>query len=221
MRRRCFGLLIALFGAGLAVGVRAEVYECRTADGTVTLTNVPADPGCRRLGGPAPATPATGRALPVVRLHPAPESRTGGRPSLDLDRLLREAAARSGLDYELVKAVVHVESSFDPLAVSPAGAQGLMQIMPETARDLGLRDAFDPEQNLRAGTRYLVRLLGLLDDDLELALAAYNAGLTTVQRYGGVPDYPETQRYVRRVLNLYRAYKRRAGEPTPWLAWSD
>lgn len=128
--------------------------------------------------------------------------------------MIQAAAAEYGLEPELIRAVVHVESSFDPRAVSPAGAEGLMQIMPETARELGLRDAFDPRENLRAGTRHLKRLIRALDGEVSLALAAYNAGLRAVQSRGGIPPFPETRRYVRRVLSLYRSYlrQRQAGE---------
>ena len=89
-----------------------------------------------------------------------------------------------------------------------------MQIMPATARELGLRDAFDPRENLRAGTRHLKRLIRALDGEVSLALAAYNAGLRAVQSRGGIPPFPETRRYVRRVLSLYRSYlrQRQAGE---------
>lgn len=113
-------------------------------------------------------------------------------------------------DYEvapaLVKAVIHAESLFDANAVSRKGAQGLMQLMPMTAGFVGVDDAFDPWQNIRGGTRYLQYLMRRFRGDLELSLAAYNAGENTVLRYGGIPPYRETQRYVKRVLHLYRRY---------------
>ena len=113
-------------------------------------------------------------------------------------------------DYEvkpaLVKAVIHAESLFDATAVSSAGAQGLMQLMPSTAGFMGVDDAFDPWQNIRGGTRYLQYLMRRFPGNLELSLAAYNAGEKAVLRYGGIPPYRETQRYVKRVLHLYRRY---------------
>ena len=127
--------------------------------------------------------------------------------SADLAKLAEEASRRHGLDPALVLAVVAVESGFRPEAVSPKGAQGLMQLMPRTAAALGVQDALDPEQNLDAGVRHLESLLKLYDGDLKRALAAYNAGQGAVERHGGVPPYRETRAYVRRVLERYRAKK--------------
>jgi soluble lytic murein transglycosylase-like protein len=123
----------------------------------------------------------------------------------DVRALVEQAARRRGLDPALVLAVVSVESGFRPEAVSPKGAQGLMQLMPRTAAALGVEDAFDPEQNLDAGVRHLESLLKLYDGNLTRALAAYNAGQGAVARHGGVPPYRETREYVRRVLERYRA----------------
>jgi soluble lytic murein transglycosylase-like protein len=125
----------------------------------------------------------------------------------DLASLVEQAARRHGLDPALVRAVVSVESGFKPGAVSPKGAQGLMQLMPRTAASLGVLDAFDPEQNLDAGVRHLEALVRQYDGDLTRALAAYNAGQGAVARHGGVPPYRETRAYVRRVLERYRAQK--------------
>jgi hypothetical protein len=110
------------------------------------------------------------------------------------------AARRHSLDPDLVQAVVAVESGFRPDAVSPKGAQGLMQLMPYTARALGVKDSFDPAANLDGGTRYLRALIKRYDGDVRRALAAYNAGEGAVARHGGVPPYPETLAYVRKVL---------------------
>jgi soluble lytic murein transglycosylase-like protein len=129
----------------------------------------------------------------------------------DLESLVEQAAQRHGLDPALVLAVVSVESGFRPRAVSPKGAQGLMQLMPRTAASLGVSDAFDPEQNVDAGVRHLESLVRLYGGDLTRALAAYNAGQGAVARHGGVPPYRETRAYVRRVLERYRAKK--AGAP--------
>jgi soluble lytic murein transglycosylase-like protein len=118
----------------------------------------------------------------------------------DLAQMVEAAARRHGLDPELVRAVVAVESGFRPDAVSPRGAQGLMQLMPATARALGVKDPFDPVSNIDGGTRYLRALVTRYGGDLRRALAAYNAGEGAVARHGGVPPYPETLAYVRRVL---------------------
>ena len=122
----------------------------------------------------------------------------------DFRELAKRVARRHGLDPELVLAVVGVESGFRAHAVSPKGAQGLMQLMPDTARSLGVADPFDPSQNLDGGTRHLGSLLDRFDGDLELALAAYNAGAGAVAKYGGVPPYQETRAYVDKVLRRAR-----------------
>ncbi|WP_207004453.1 lytic transglycosylase domain-containing protein [Trinickia mobilis] len=134
--------------------------------------------------------------------------------------LIRHAADVNAVDPLLVAAIADVESGFDPLAVSPKGAQGLMQVMPATGRMYGLRDPFDPVQNLMTGTRHLKRLLDRFGNDVALSVAAYNAGEGAVLRYRmSVPDYPETRDYVRRVLEKYRGYgthdmtKRLIGRP--------
>lgn len=122
----------------------------------------------------------------------------------DLQALARAAAARHGLDPDLVLAVVQVESGFAPAARSPKGAQGLMQLMPGTASALGVSDPFDPAQNLDGGARHLGALVARYQGDLPKALAAYNAGEGAVTRHGGIPPYPETREYVKQVLKRYR-----------------
>lgn len=117
-------------------------------------------------------------------------------------------ARRHGVDPALVRAVVHAESNFNPKARSRAGAQGLMQLMPQTQARLGMRNPFDVEQNLDGGIRLLKHLLGKYRYDIKLAAAAYNAGETSVARHGGVPPFRETRNYVRRVSQLYARYRR-------------
>jgi len=116
---------------------------------------------------------------------------------------ITEAALRYGVDPKLVTAVIAAESNFDPRAISRRQARGLMQLMPEVAARLGVADVFDPRQNIDAGTRYLKELLDRYGQDLRLALAAYNAGPDRVVQFGGVPPYPETQEYVRRITARY------------------
>jgi soluble lytic murein transglycosylase-like protein len=125
------------------------------------------------------------------RPHPA---------SGEIARLVRSLAPRYRLDPNLVLAVVEVESNFNPTARSHKNAQGLMQLIPATAERFGVRDVWDPEQNLRGGMAYLRWLLDHFDGDVKLALAGYNAGEKAVERHGGVPPYKETQAYVRRIL---------------------
>lgn len=125
--------------------------------------------------------------------------------------LIEAAAQAAALDPALLHAVVMVESGYNPAARSPKGAQGLMQLMPDTARRFGTTDPYDPAQNLRGGARYLARLLAEFDGELSLALAAYNAGENAVRRHGGrIPPYAETQRYVPAVLARYSYLRRLA-----------
>ena len=119
------------------------------------------------------------------------------------DPHIKFACQQYGLDYNLVKAVIRAESAFDAGAVSPKGAMGLMQLMPETSRDLGVVNAFDPHQNIDGGVRYLRFLLNRFNNNIVLALAAYNAGPEAVEKHGGIPPYTETRDYVRRVLDFY------------------
>ena len=121
----------------------------------------------------------------------------------DIRAMATESARRHGLDPALVLAVIGVESNFQPQAVSPNGAQGLMQLMPGTARELGVADPLDPAANLEGGSRYLSALVNQYQGDLKKALAAYNAGAGAVSRHGGVPPYRETRDYVDRVLRRY------------------
>jgi len=131
-----------------------------------------------------------------------------------LQQLVRTSGERHGLDPDLIDSVIRAESAGNPRAVSPKGAAGLMQLMPATARDLSVSDVFDPTQNVDAGTRYLRWLLGLYNNDLTLALAAYNAGPEKVAAHKGVPPYAETRGYVSRVIRSYNR-KKTAAAPRP------
>ena len=117
---------------------------------------------------------------------------------------IRQAARQHGVNPHLIKAVILAESSGNPQAVSPKGAKGLMQLMDSTAAQMGVRNPLDPAQNILGGTRYLARLLDQFNGNLELALAAYNAGPTAVKKHGGIPPYPETRRYVQKIQQYLR-----------------
>ncbi len=177
---------LALAGPGPA---GADIYAGRGDGGAVVFTDAPTEPGYRL----------------VVRTDPV---RVPWRQSA------ARAAQEAGLDPALVRAVIRVESGENPRAVSPKGAQGLMQLMPATADELGVIDPLRPRDNLRGGTRYLAQLLDRYDGRLEWALAAYNAGPAAVDRHGGVPPYPETRAFVRRVLDLYDRIRARSGVDT-------
>ena len=123
------------------------------------------------------------------------------RAMIDLDAIFVDAAMKYNLPVDFLKAVARAESNFRPGAVSPAGAQGIMQLMPGTARHLGVTDPFDPRQSIFGGARYLRENIDRFDGDIKLALAAYNAGWPTVKRHGGIPPFRETQNYVARIMN--------------------
>jgi soluble lytic murein transglycosylase-like protein len=172
-------LALALF----AHAARADIYLQVQKNGTLLLSDRPLSASARRIQ--ADRSPAAGR--------------------LPRDAQIRRVAERHGVDPLLVHAVVRAESGYDPNAVSPKGAAGLMQLMPETARRYGVTDPFDPATNLDAGVRYLRHLLSEFGGNLSLALAAYNAGEEQVLRAGRrIPDYRETAEYVRRVRLYYR-----------------
>ena len=127
--------------------------------------------------------------------------------SSDYGKAIKSACRRYTVDPALVRAVIMAESNFNPAAVSPKGAMGLMQLMPDTARDMGVSDPFDPVENIHGGVGYLSRLLTNQNGDLIRALAAYNAGPTRVMTYGGIPPFRETWNYVKRVMNYYQIFK--------------
>ena len=146
-------------------------------------------------------------AQDVVRIDPedtfAPIPPQAPIAGTSLQELVASAASRYGVDAGLITSVIAVESNFDPKAVSPKNARGLMQLLPETAARFGVKDVFDPKENIDAGTRYLRELLDTYHNDVTLALAAYNAGPDRVQQYGSVPPFRETLSYVRRVKRTY------------------
>ena len=171
----------------------APILVYRNKQGALLFTNVPNQPGYR----------------PFLFLQPY-VSRMTSKESADFDRLIRGACARYGVEFELVKAVIKAESAFNPGAISRAGARGLMQLMPETAADHGVANIHSPSQNIDGGVRHLRLLLERFDGDVTLALAAYNAGAGTVDKYNGIPPYQETQQYVRRVLRFRDSYRERS-----------
>jgi soluble lytic murein transglycosylase-like protein len=182
LRVRTLVLTVAIL-AGFAGTVAAEELLYYVENGEVVITNTPSRPDVK----PVPGFEERVRAV------------RGNLPPSRFDVMIEEVARQYGVDADLVKAVAYVESALNPKAVSPKGAMGLMQLMPATAEQYGVRNPFDPYENLVAGTRHLGDLLDEFGGDLTLALAAYNAGAGAVRRYQGVPAYRETREYVRKV----------------------
>jgi soluble lytic murein transglycosylase-like protein len=189
-------LLIALSATLLAPAhASAQIYMWKDANGSLVLSD-------RTINAPTDVYMVEG--APTIRTT-RPDQNVTRRDDrgAEYDSLVIEHATRQALRPELVRAVIQVESGFDPRARSAKGAMGLMQLMPATAIELGVRDAYDPAENIRGGTRYLRQLLDRYDGDERLALAAYNAGSGAVDRYGRqVPRYRETQQYVERVHSV-------------------
>ena len=182
-----------LLTAGAAGTVHADIYSFVDADGVTHFSNVPTDARYRLLLAEprAPAADSSGGAW-LTR-------------STQYEPMIQRAAHSAAVKPELVRAVIAVESAFNPRAVSKRGAIGLMQLKPSTARRYGVANAYDPEQNVMAGARYLRDLLVRYGNNLELTLAAYNAGEDAVERYGrSIPPFSETRRYVPAVLQVYR-----------------
>lgn len=146
------------------------------------------------------------RALNALAAYKAKNTTDSPVSSEEIEKYILECSQKYNVDADLIRAVIKQESNYNPYAVSRAGAQGLMQLMPGTADSLGVTDPFDIAQNIDGGTRYLKTQLERFDGDLKLALAAYNAGPGSVVRYNGIPPYAETQGYVKKVLENYSRY---------------
>jgi soluble lytic murein transglycosylase-like protein len=204
--------LAGLLAAPLAAWPGEPAYRCENKvkiddEEVLYLTNVPTDPNCRQVRRTSEVAglyraPAPAHRGVVARAIPASER------SAPYAAHVKSAAAKYKLQEALIWAVMAVESNFEPRARSDKGAMGLMQLMPATAKELYVEDAFDPAQNIEGGSRYLRILANQYAGDMVKTLAAYNAGPEAVRRAGeGVPDIPETREYVQKVTQLYQAYK--------------
>jgi soluble lytic murein transglycosylase len=167
----------------------ADIYVYRDSQGILHFSNVPTSVKFKSYMNESDPVPLS--ALPDV----------------SYDDVIAEAAIENDLSFYLLKAMIHVESYFNPYAISRKGALGLMQIMPENLETLNIDHPFDPRENVMGGASYLKNMLKRFDGKLELALAAYNAGPSAVEKYSDVPPYRETQQYVQKVLKLFKQYK--------------
>jgi soluble lytic murein transglycosylase-like protein len=194
----CGGLL-----AAMAKPANGQIAIYVTEHGKRVYIN--AEPPAPRRTAPAKTAGRPTAAPQSTLMQPAPVAtpRTQQLPKVELERIVQETAARHRVDPALVQAVIDAESKWRPAAISRKGAQGLMQLTPGTAGELGVNNAFDPAQNVDGGVRYLRKLLERYHGDLDKALAAYNAGPSAVDRARGVPNYPETRAYVQKVTNTY------------------
>jgi soluble lytic murein transglycosylase-like protein len=188
----------------------AWVALCVTTAPTPTIP-LPYPIGAGTMPVPKPSPPALLVPEPVPELAvpwiPAPRLKPM-RGENRFRHIILQAAHRHRVDPALVRAVIRAESGYDHRAVSRKGALGLMQLMPATAKDLGVEDAFDPVHNINGGVKYLRQLIDQFDGNVRLALAAYNAGCGKVRQYRGVPPYPSTRFYLEKVIRYYRSYKR-------------
>lgn len=192
---------------------RADIYTYTDENGVLHISNVPP---ARRRGVERIRTSSRATERSATKRAPRRSASNAGQSSTEprdrrYDAFIREAAALYRLPEPFIRAVIKVESNYNPTVVSHAGACGLMQLMPRTAARMGVTDIFDPRQNILGGARYLRILANMFNGDLVLTIAAYNAGEGAVLRHRGIPPYEETQRYVRRVLRWYYDYLGREG----------
>lgn len=197
--KQVFALLVACTTAHAG-----PIYVYRQPDGTVKFSSKPPQKGTEAkvftAKKPGFSYYGTKRKVPMF-------SRQGKLQLTVYSKYIREASYRFKVPPDLIRAVIHAESAFNAFAVSPKGARGLMQLMPDTMKQHGVKDGFSPAQNIYGGTRHLALLIRKYNGNLNLVLAAYNAGIGAVQQHGGIPPYSETRQYVQRVLSLRSRYR--------------
>lgn len=168
----------------------ADIYVYSDSEGVLHFTNVPTSSNYK------------------IYIRKKPDRSLNSDVTRRYDQIITEAAERHGVSFSLLKAMIKIESDFNPRAISTAGALGLMQIMPENIKRLKIKDPFDPRENIMGGTRYLKQMIDRFNGKLSLALAAYNAGPNTVERYQRIPPFTETEDYVEAVMKYYSIFKK-------------
>lgn len=207
--RKTARLLSTLFAAvllfSLSSELKADMFVCTDGGGKEYYTNMESSGNCRPLSTRSRISKRPGPSGNSWS-STGQRSRRLGNPS-SYDSHINQVSRRYNVDPYLIKAVIKAESDFDCYALSKMGAQGLMQLMPETARELNVRNPFNAHENIDGGTRYLRSMLDIFDGNIPLSLAAYNAGPTLVKRLRKIPRIPETMDYVRKVLTHYKGYR--------------
>ncbi|ABQ26664.1 Lytic transglycosylase, catalytic [Geotalea uraniireducens Rf4] len=191
----CYAMLLVTF---TAISSFADIYKYEDEEGVLHFTDAPTDKRFKVFMRDLKKDRKLRTTFRLAGCARNPE---------EFEPIINACALEYGVDKSLVKAVIHAESGYNPTAVSPKGARGLMQLMPKTAQDLKVTNSLDPAENIRGGVRYLKFLLNTFKGDEALALAAYNSGLSKVAKFGGVPPYEETRNYVAKVLNYKKNYK--------------
>jgi len=183
-----YALISILFVA--VPSLYADIYVYADSEGVLHFTNVPTSSNYK------------------IYIREKPDRSLNSDVTRRYDQIITEAAERHGVSFSLLKAMIKIESDFNPRAISRAGAMGLMQIMPENIKRLKIKDPFDPRENIMGGTRYLKQMIDRFNGKLSLALAAYNAGPNTVERYQRIPPFTETEDYVEAVMKYYSIFKK-------------
>ena len=177
----------------------ADIYKYVDENGVIHFTNTPENSQYKKI---------------ISESKPQPKLKKNVPNTADYHQIVDNKSAKYNVEPSLVKAVIKTESNWDAAVVSQKGAMGLMQLMPSTANDMDVRNPFNPEENIEGGIRYLRYLLNKFDGDITLALAAYNAGPKTVEKFGSIPPIPETQQYVKQVLSIYKNGSKSGSAPS-------